>query len=68
MSTYGCALGSELTYFSAALPRPLLGMNSAMMKDYVEYVADILLASLGYRAVYGKLNPVSKQRPSFHCT
>ena len=42
-----------------ALPFPLLGMNSALMRDYVEYVADYLLGMLGVAPLYGKKNPVS---------
>lgn len=47
---------------TAALPRPLNGMNASLMRDYVEYVADFLLTELGYTVHYGKSNPVSHIR------
>lgn len=34
-----------------------LGMNADLMRDYVEFVADTLLGTLGYKAVYHKSNP-----------
>ena len=45
-------------YHPAALPQPLLGMNSGMMRQYVEYVADFLLKQLGLPALYHATNPV----------
>ena len=42
-----------------ALQSALLGMNNALMSDYVEYVADYLLGMLGVAPLYGKENPVS---------
>ena len=42
-------------------------MNAALMRDYVEYVADFLLLALGYAPVYLKTNPVSvTPQPSSH--
>jgi ribonucleotide reductase beta subunit family protein with ferritin-like domain len=32
-------------------------MNSDLMKDYIEYVADRLLVTLGYSKIYNKKNP-----------
>lgn len=40
-----------------ALPVKLIGMNSDMMSDYIEYVADILLSMLGHKNLYNKKNP-----------
>ncbi|TFK90040.1 putative ribonucleoside-diphosphate reductase small chain B [Polyporus arcularius HHB13444] len=51
------AVKLEQDFFEDALPRPLNGMSAALMRDYVEYVADFLLTELGYPAYYGKMNP-----------
>ena len=36
----------------------MLGMNSVMMREYVEYVADYLLDMLGLEPLFGGNNPV----------
>jgi ribonucleoside-diphosphate reductase subunit M2 len=40
-----------------SLPVRLIGMNSDLMKAYIEYVADRLLVSLGYEKLYNSKNP-----------
>lgn len=40
-----------------SLGTKLLGMNSESMENYIQYVADRLLVSLGYRKFYDKSNP-----------
>jgi ribonucleoside-diphosphate reductase beta chain len=35
----------------------MIGMNSAMMNQYIEYIADRLLVMLGYPKIYNKENP-----------
>ena len=35
----------------------LIGMNSEMMAEYIQYIADRLLVSLGYGKMYNKKNP-----------
>ena len=51
------AVKLEHAFVDYALRDPLLGMNAALMKQYVEYVADHLLVSLGVRAVFDATNP-----------
>ncbi|KAI0745897.1 putative ribonucleoside-diphosphate reductase small chain B [Earliella scabrosa] len=51
------AVRIEIAFFGAALPRPLIGMNSDLMGDYVRHIADVLLMSLGFPVLYGKPNP-----------
>ncbi|KAI0708390.1 putative ribonucleoside-diphosphate reductase small chain B [Earliella scabrosa] len=51
------AVQLERAFFAAALPVPLLGMNAAMMGDYVEYVGDYLLQLLGFPPLFLKKNP-----------
>ena len=35
----------------------LIGMNSDMMKEYIRFVADRLMRTLGYGEIYGAKNP-----------
>jgi ribonucleoside-diphosphate reductase beta chain len=47
----------EHEFVSDALPVSLIGMNSLMMKQYIEFVADRLLVSLGHSKIYFATNP-----------
>ena len=40
-----------------ALPVNLIGMNAKSMSQYIEFVADRLLVSLGYSKIYNATNP-----------
>lgn len=40
-----------------ALPVKLIGMNSDLMRQYIEFVADRLLVALGNDKIYNKTNP-----------
>jgi ribonucleoside-diphosphate reductase beta chain len=51
------ALEIEKEFISDALPVRLIGMNSDLMKQYLEFVTDRLLVSLGLEKVYGSSNP-----------
>jgi ribonucleoside-diphosphate reductase beta chain len=51
------AVSIEKEFVSDALPVKLIGMNSDMMCQYIEYVADRLLISLGQPKVFGAENP-----------
>lgn len=51
------AVDIEKEYFTDALPVSLLGMNSKLMCQYVEFVADRLLLALGNKKVYNVTNP-----------
>ena len=51
------AVDIEHEFVDEALPAGLLGMNADMMKQYVSFVADRLLVSLGYEKVYNTENP-----------
>jgi ribonucleoside-diphosphate reductase subunit M2 len=46
-----------LTRSADALPVDLIGMNSKLMRQYIEFVADRLLVSLGNEKVYKTTNP-----------
>lgn len=51
------AVRSEQEFVTDALPVSLIGMNAAMMSDYIEFVADRLLVSLGQPKHYKVQNP-----------
>jgi ribonucleoside-diphosphate reductase beta chain len=51
------AVKMEQEFVSDALPVNLIGMNSTMMCQYIEFVADRLLAQLGNDKVYNVENP-----------
>lgn len=51
------ALVLEKEFIISALPARLLGMNSLLMSDYIEYVADYLLTMLNYNKLYYTSNP-----------
>ncbi len=47
----------EQEFLTEALPVGLIGMNGDLMCQYIEFVADRLLVSLGNEKVYNKSNP-----------
>ena len=47
----------EKEFVTDALPVSLIGMNAETMGQYIEFVADRLLLSLGFSKVYGTANP-----------
>ncbi|KAJ3334326.1 Ribonucleotide-diphosphate reductase (RNR), small subunit [Blyttiomyces sp. JEL0837] len=51
------AVGIEQEFLTEALPCALIGMNSTLMKRYIEFVADRLLVCLGCQKVYNVDNP-----------
>lgn len=51
------AVEIEQEFLTEALPCALLGMNSTLMKQYIEFVADRLLIALGNPKFYNATNP-----------
>ncbi|MEY3342979.1 MAG: hypothetical protein RL090_663 [Bacteroidota bacterium] len=51
------AVKNEHEFVTDALPVSLIGMNSKLMCQYIEFVADRLLVSLGCPKVYNVTNP-----------
>lgn len=51
------ALEIEKEFITEALPVSLIGMNSDLMKQYLEYVSDRLLVDLGVGKIYNSENP-----------
>jgi ribonucleotide reductase beta subunit family protein with ferritin-like domain len=56
-SLIGEAVEIEKCFVCDALPVSLIGMNASLMAQYIEFVADRLLLDLGYRPLFGSLNP-----------
>lgn len=53
----GNAVEIEKEFVCEALPVDLIGMNSRMMSEYIEFVADRLLVQLGYPKMFNAKNP-----------
>jgi ribonucleoside-diphosphate reductase beta chain len=51
------AVGIEKEFVTDAIPVNLVGMNADLMCQYIEFVADRLLLSLGNEKVYNAENP-----------
>ncbi|EYU45611.1 hypothetical protein ABFS82_14G013700 [Erythranthe guttata] len=51
------AVEIEIEFVCDALPCALIGMNSALMTQYIKFVADRLLVALGYEKKYNVENP-----------
>ena len=47
----------EKEFICEALPCRLIGMNSKLMSQYIEFVADRLVVQLGYEKIYNTANP-----------
>jgi ribonucleoside-diphosphate reductase subunit M2 len=53
------AVEIETEFICDALPCRLIGMNSQLMTQYIEFVADRLCLQLGYNKIYFAANPFS---------
>jgi len=51
------AVEIETEFICDALPCRLIGMNSQLMTQYIQFVADRLSVQLGYKKIYNVLNP-----------
>jgi len=51
------AVDIEKSFITESLPCNLIGMNSSLMTEYIEFVADRLLQQLGYNKLYNANNP-----------
>lgn len=51
------AVAVERSFICDSLPVDLIGMNSRLMSEYIEFVADRLLASLGVAKIFHSTNP-----------
>ena len=51
------AVEIEEEFITEALPCSLIGMNSKMMRQYIQFVADRLLVQLGTEKIYKVTNP-----------
>lgn len=53
------AVEIEKEFIIEAIPCRLIGMNSTLMSQYIEFCADRLLLQLGYDKIYNATNPFS---------
>jgi ribonucleoside-diphosphate reductase beta chain len=51
------AVEIEKEFICEALPAALIGMNSELMSQYIEFVADYWVSVLGYGKIYNSNNP-----------
>jgi len=51
------AVEIETEFICEALPCKLIGMNSELMTQYIQFVADRLCVQLGYKKIYNAVNP-----------
>jgi ribonucleoside-diphosphate reductase beta chain len=51
------ALEIEKRFITESLPVSLIGMNSELMSQYLEFTADLLIRDLGYKPLFGSKNP-----------
>ena len=51
------AVSIEKEFICDAIPCRLVGMNSELMSQYIEFVSDRLLVQLGYPEIFGSENP-----------
>ena len=51
------AVEIETEFICEALPCRLIGMNSELMTQYIQFVADRLCVQLGYKKIYNASNP-----------
>ena len=51
------AVTIEKEFITEAIPCKLIGMNSKLMSQYIEFAADRLCVQLGYDKIYNSINP-----------
>lgn len=51
------AVEIEKNFINESIPCAMIGMNSDLMSQYIEYVADRLIVQLGYAKYYNSENP-----------
>lgn len=51
------AVDIERRFITESIPCSMIGMNSNLMTEYIEFIADRLLVQLGYSRIFNKKNP-----------
>lgn len=51
------AVDIEKNFITEALPCRLIGMNSSLMSQYIEFIADRLCVQIGFEKIYNSSNP-----------
>lgn len=56
-SMFAQAIEIEKKFITESIPVSLIGMNSELMGQYLEFTADLLLRDLGYKPLFNSKNP-----------
>lgn len=51
------AVNIEMEFITESIPCAMIGMNADLMRQYIKYVADRLIKSIGYKPIYKTTNP-----------
>lgn len=51
------AVDIERRFITESIPCSMIGMNSTLMTQYIEFIADRLMVMLGYPRIFNKQNP-----------
>ena len=51
------AVANEKDFICDAIPCKMIGMNSELMSQYIEFVADRIFVALGHSKFYNSINP-----------
>ncbi|MDP1563723.1 MAG: ribonucleotide-diphosphate reductase subunit beta [Pirellulaceae bacterium] len=51
------AVELEIAYAEDCLPNGVMGLNAALFRDYVQFIADRRLERIGFTKIYGSSNP-----------
>lgn len=51
------AVNIETRFITESIPCSMIGMNSTLMTEYIMYIADRIIAQLGYARIFNKANP-----------
>lgn len=51
------AVENECEFITQSIPCDMIGMNSVLMIQYIEFVADRFLKSIGYNVIFNSKNP-----------
>jgi len=51
------AVDIEMRFITESIPCAMIGMNETLMKEYIKFVADRLIKSIGYKTIYNVTNP-----------
>jgi len=51
------AVDIEMRFITESIPCAMIGMNAVLMRQYIKFVADRLIKTIGYKPIYSVSNP-----------